>query len=157
MSAIISHGTEYELNSHFPLAQSEVWQLFQSALRTSGKQNLSSSTQLSKSNTHRKNKNNIHYTHTMPNLVGLRDMPSVDSMEQAKLDTLVAMQMEALGLKRRDRLSTTDFKENTANYVSTVELESRRLVNNGRISKGEKTQLEGWNSKKFQTNNLVVC
>ena len=78
-------------------------------------------------------------------------------MKQAKVETLVAMQMEALGLKRRDRLSTTDFKENTANYVSTVELESRRLVNNSRISKGEKTKLEGWNSKTVQTNNLAVC
>ena len=72
----------------------------------------------------------------MPNLVRL---PSATSMEQAKVDTLVAMQVEALGLKRRDRLSTTDVKKNTATYVSTVELESRRLVNDGRISKGEKT------------------
>ena len=93
----------------------------------------------------------------MPNLVGLQDTPSAISMKRAKVDTLVAMQMEALGLKRRDRLSTTDFKENTANYVSTVELESRRLVNNSRISKGEKTKLEGWNSKTVQTNNLAVC
>ena len=87
----------------------------------------------------------------MPNLVGLRDSPSATSMKQAKVDILVAMQMEALGLKRRDHLSTTDFKENTSNYVSTVELESRRLVNNSRISKGEKTKLEGWNSKTVQT------
>ena len=78
-------------------------------------------------------------------------------MDQAKVDTLVAMQMEALGLKRREHLSTTDFKENRANYVSTEELEPQRLVNHSRISKGEKTKLEGWNSKRVQINNLIAC
>ena len=78
-------------------------------------------------------------------------------MNQAKVDTLVAMQMEALGLKRREKLSTADFKENTANYVPTTELESQRLVNNSRISKGEKSKLEGWNSRVIQSNNLVAC
>ena len=94
----------------------------------------------------------------MPNLVGLRDVPPATSMEnQAKEDILIAMQMEALGIIRRDFLSTTDFKENKSSYVSTGKLESRRLVNNNSIGKGEKSKLEGWNSKTTYTNYLVPC
>ena len=85
-------------------------------------------------------------------------MPLTTSVKnQAKMDTLKAMQMEALGLQRRDFLSTTDFKENKASYVSSVELESKRLVNKSSISKGERTKLEGWNSKTVHTNNSVAC
>ena len=93
----------------------------------------------------------------MPNLVGLRDVPPSTSMENlTKEETLKAMQMEALGLKRRDYLSTTDFKENRLNYVSTVHFESQRLVNRSSIGKGEKSKLEGWNSKAAYTNYCRV-
>ena len=74
----------------------------------------------------------------------------------AKENTLKAMQMEALGLKRRDFLSTTDFKENRLSYVSTVQLESQRLVNKSSIGKGEKSKLEGWNSKTVHTKYCRV-
>lgn len=94
----------------------------------------------------------------MPNLVGLRDDSSPLSVkDQAKHDTLVAMQMEALGLRRREFLSTTDFKENKVSYVPTVQLESHRLVNKGAIGKGEKSKLEGWNSKTVSTNHPIAC
>ena len=94
----------------------------------------------------------------MPNLVGLRDSPLSSSMEdQAKLDTLKAMQMEALGLSRRESLSTTDFKENKASYVSTASLEPQRLVNKGSIGEGEKSKLQGWNSETAYTNYLLAC
>lgn len=94
----------------------------------------------------------------MPNLVGLRDIPSPPMMEdQAKRDTMLAMQMEALGMKRRDFLSTRDFKENRLNYISTSELEPQRLVNKGSIGKGEKFKLEGWNSKTTPTKYLVIA
>lgn len=84
----------------------------------------------------------------MPNLVGLRDGLSPPSVEdEAKQDTLRAMQMEALGLQRRDYLSTTDFKENKASYIPTQQLESQRTVNKGRIGNVEKSKLDGWNSK----------
>lgn len=93
----------------------------------------------------------------MPNLVGLRDGSSPLSLEdQAKNDTLVAMQMEALGLKRRDLLSTTDFKENKASYVPTGQLESHRLVNKSSIGKRQKTKLDGWNSKTIRSNYPIA-
>ena len=76
--------------------------------------------------------------------------------DQAKQNTLIAMQLEALGLPRRDLLSTTDFKENKLSYVSTVQLESQRLVNKSSIGEGEKAKLKGWNSKIDYINHLVV-
>ena len=94
----------------------------------------------------------------MPNLVGLRDGSSpLLGEDQAKYDTLVAMQMEALGLQRRDLLSTTDFKENKASYVPTGQLESHRLVNKGSIGKGHKSKLNGWNSKTLYSNYSIAC
>ena len=66
---------------------------------------------------------------------------------KAKNATLLAMQMEALGLQRRDFLLTTDFRENKVCYMSAKDLESHRLVNKGTISEGEKSKLEGWNGK----------
>ena len=89
----------------------------------------------------------------MPNLVGLRESPPPSLMEdQTKLDTLKAMQMEALGINRRESLSTTDFKENKASYVSTVNLESQRLVNKGCIGEGERSKLQSWNSETAYSN-----
>lgn len=93
----------------------------------------------------------------MPNLVGLRDIPPTSIENPAKEDTLKAIQREALGITRREHLSTTDFKENKSTYVSTVALESRRLVNKSNIGKGEKSKLEGWNSKAACTTYHVVC
>ena len=90
----------------------------------------------------------------MPNLVGLRDYSPTSMENPTKEDTLKAMQREALGIIRRETLSTTDFKENRSSYVSTVELESRRLVNKSSIGKGEKSKLEGWNSKAAYTTYL---
>ena len=77
--------------------------------------------------------------------------------EGAKRDILVAMQYEALGIKRRDLISTTEFKENKADYVPTVYLESQRLVNKSSIGKAEKSRLEGWNSKTAYANHFVAC
>ena len=94
----------------------------------------------------------------MPNLVGLRDIPSPPMMEdQGKRDTILAIQMEALGMTRRDFLSTRDFKENRLNYISTSDLEPQRLVNKGSIGKREKSKLEGWNSKTTSTKYLVIA
>ena len=72
--------------------------------------------------------------------------------EQARQNTLIEMQMEALGLSRRDFLSTRDFKENRATFVPVAALESRRLVNTPSIGSAQKAQLEGWNSKIAHTN-----
>lgn len=107
-------------------------------------------------------RNRFYTSNTMPNLVGLRDGPSPPSPplsmeDQAKQDTLKAMQMEALGLQRRDHLSTTDFKENKACYIPTKQLESQRIVNKSRIGKGEKSKLDGWNSKTIHANYAVAC
>ncbi len=94
----------------------------------------------------------------MPNLVGFRDAsPKLSMEDQAKHDTLLAMQMEALGLRRRDNLTTTDFKENKAAYCPTVYLESQRLVNKSSIGEGEKFKLEGWNSKIVYANHPIAC
>ena len=102
-------------------------------------------------------RNRFYTSDTMPNLVGLRDGPSPLSVEdQAKEDTLKAMQMEALGLQRRDHLSTTDFKENKASYIPTKQLESQRIVNKSRIGKGEKSKLDGWNSKTIKYATLPI-
>ena len=91
----------------------------------------------------------------MPNLVGLQnDSPALSMEGQAKQNTLTSMQMEALGIARRDVLSTTDFKENRANYVPTMQLESRRVVNKKSIGEDEKSRLEGWNSKIIYTNHI---
>lgn len=89
----------------------------------------------------------------MPNLVGLQGIPPPSSVDDlAKHETMKAMQMEALGLMRREILSTTDFKENKARYVSTSALEPERLVNKSSIGKQEKLKLKNWNSKTAHTN-----
>ena len=86
--------------------------------------------------------------HLLSNLVELQDMAPPSMIDdQANRATLIAVQMEALCIKRRDILSTTDFKENKACYIPTKELESRRLINKGRIGEGEARKLKGWNSK----------
>lgn len=87
----------------------------------------------------------------------LNASPPLTMEDQAKYDTLVAMQKEALGVDRRNLLSTTDFKENKVGYVSTVHLESQRLVNKTSIGKEEKFKLEGWNSKTAYANQPVAC
>ena len=85
-------------------------------------------------------------------------MPSATSVNiEAKEATLKAMQLEALGFRRRELISSTDFKENKASYVPTSELESQRLVNKSSIGQREKSKLEGWNSKTFDTSNPVAC
>ena len=89
----------------------------------------------------------------MPNLVGFRDAslpPSV--MDEVRQKTLIDMQMEALGLSRRDFLSTRDFKENRGTFVPVAELESRRHVNTAVIGSAQKAKLDGWNSKTANTN-----
>ena len=94
----------------------------------------------------------------MPNLVGLRGgSPPLSIEDQAKHDTLNAIQLEALGLKRREILLTTDFKENKVAYVSAAHLESHRLVNKSSIGEGEKSKLKGWNSKTGYANHHVAC
>ena len=94
----------------------------------------------------------------MPNLVGLQNVsPPPSSVEDEKHKLLVDMQLEALGLKRREYLSTTDYRENRANYVTTASLEPQRLVNKGSIGSREKSKLEGWNSKTTCINYLVPC
>lgn len=76
---------------------------------------------------------------------------------KAKKDTLLAIQMEALGLDRREHLLTTDFKENKVSYVSTKDLESHRLVNKNSTGEGEKSKLEGWNSKTASAKHPNAC
>lgn len=77
--------------------------------------------------------------------------------DRAKQDTLNNIQMEDLGPHRLDFFLTTDFKENKYSYVPTVRLESQRLVNKSSIGEGEKSKLEGWNSKAAYGNHLVAC
>ena len=97
-------------------------------------------------------------SYTMPNLVGLRDgSPSLSMEDQAKHDTLVAMQVEALTTARREHLSTADFKENKLSYVPMVHLESHRLVNKSSIGEGVRSKLEGWNSKTAYANHPIAC
>lgn len=113
-------------------------------------------------------KSTITYQHpcrnpsNMPNLVGCRDAsPPPSAVDQARHNTLIDMQMEALGLTRRDFLSTRDFKENRATFVPVADLESRRLVNTGSIGSAQKAKLEGWNSKtayaNCSINRPMVC
>ena len=73
-------------------------------------------------------------------------------VDQARQNRLIDMQMEALGLSRRDYLSTRDFKENRGTFVPVADLESRRLVNMASIGSGQKAKLDGWNSKTAYTN-----
>ena len=98
----------------------------------------------------------------MPNLVGCRDaLPPPSVVDQARQNKLIDMQMEALGLSRRDYLSTRDFKENRATFVPVADLESRRLVNTAVIGSAQKEKLDGWNSKTAYTdcsiNPPIVC
>lgn len=94
---------------------------------------------------------------TMSNF-GLQDPSPPFLMEdQAKHETLTHMQMEALGLRRREDLLTADFKENKYSYVPTARLESQRLVNKSSIGEGEKSKLQGWNSKTAYGNHLIAC
>lgn len=61
-------------------------------------------------------------------------MADVDDEEQAKADLLNWMQMEALGIKRREKITTADFKENSTS-CSTPRLFMPTLiaVNKGNI------------------------
>ena len=73
-------------------------------------------------------------------------------VDQARQNVLIDMQMEALGLSRRDFLSTRDFKENRSTFVPVKDLESRRLVHTASIGSAQKAKLDGWNSKTAYTN-----
>ena len=70
--------------------------------------------------------------------------------DQEKQNAMKAVQLEALDIIRRDKLSTTDFKENRDAYVSVMKLEPRRLVNQSSIGEGERVKLEGWNSETVE-------
>ena len=65
---------------------------------------------------------------------------------------MVAMQMEALGRCRRDDITTTDFKENNAAFISSEEIQSSRLINQrgtaeSKLARKAITQLNAWNGE----------
>ena len=60
--------------------------------------------------------------------------------------------MANLGSGRRERITTTDFKENIRAFVPTAEIQPTRLVNisgteENRIARSAASQLNRWNSK----------
>ena len=60
--------------------------------------------------------------------------------------------MADLGTGRREKITTTDFKENIRAYVPTAEIQSTRLVNisgteENRIARNTTSQLKEWNSE----------
>lgn len=65
---------------------------------------------------------------------------------------MVAMQMEALGVRRREKITTTDFKENKSAFVSSEQIQSSRLVNQrgtaeSKLARGAVKQLNAWNGE----------
>ena len=60
--------------------------------------------------------------------------------------------MADLGTQRRERITTTDFKENIRAFVPTADIERTRLANvsgteEHRIARSTAPQLKGWNSE----------
>ena len=60
--------------------------------------------------------------------------------------------MADLGTGRRERITTTDHKENIRAFVPTAEIQPTRLVNisgteENRIARSTAIQLKGWNSE----------
>ncbi len=60
--------------------------------------------------------------------------------------------MADLGTGRREKITTTDFKENIRAFVPTAEIQATRLVNisgteENRIARKTVSQLKEWNSE----------
>ena len=68
-------------------------------------------------------------------------------------DQQLAYEMMAdLGTGRREKITTTDFKENIRAFVPTAEIQAMRLVNisgteENRIARSTAPQLRKWNSE----------
>lgn len=62
-----------------------------------------------------------------------------------KLEIMKLIQLEALGIIRRNQVSTTEFKENKAAYVPSSRLEHRRLYDGSKIPLKTKNNIDSWN------------
>lgn len=65
---------------------------------------------------------------------------------------MIAMQIEALGVRRREKITTTDFKENKAAFVSSDDLQSSRLINQQGTAESKRAraaskQISAWNGE----------
>ena len=81
------------------------------------------------------------------------------AQEQQKLDTMIAMQMDALGPVRLKKLSTTCYKSQAA-YVPGATLRLRdlgSLIKQGWLTSEEVGEVKAWRDKSVVYFNIICA